>query len=176
MQAYSIVPAEIRHVRKIVRDLRAGHAQAMSAFGVDPYRALQSAFYSSSFRRAWIVDGELAGIGGVTGTVLSSSGVIWLALTQRAIRFPVAIVREARRQLREIMATRSSVESAIVCGDPAAWRFAEYMGFRARHPKSDQIMLDIGNRSLERILEEAPEFRINLPGGLSGVLVGAVHG
>ena len=61
--------------------------------------------------------------------LLSSGGFIWLALSQEALRYPVAIIKEARRQLAEIMTTRSEVATTLIAHDDVAIRFARFLGF-----------------------------------------------
>lgn len=184
MTRFEVVEAKAHHVGQVVHNLRAQHSDNMKILGIGAHRALREAYEISSFRRSWMIDGRVAAIGGVTGPLLCTTGIVWLAFTQAATRFPVQIIKEARRQLAEIMAIKTEVDSAIVVGDEAAWRFASFLGFDLKLPDAAGNWVTLHretpkNPSLESILRRAPEFRVELPAGAAGVLVGysgAVHG
>lgn len=129
MNKFEIIEAKPYHVGQILHRLRKEHRAALDATSVNAHRELRSVFDKSSFRRAWFCDGELFAVGGVTGTLLSGSGFIWLAMAEKASRFPVAIVREARKQLAEIVQTRTELITTILCADPTSRRFAWSLGF-----------------------------------------------
>ena len=113
------------------RIMRHEQKDCVLQLGVNIHRQLRGVFHDSpAFRRAWLIDGELAGLGGVIGSLASGSGYVWLALSQEATRYPKAMVREARLQLDELMQTRRRLETSIVEGDVAAMRFAQHLGFR----------------------------------------------
>lgn len=173
---FQVVEAKPYHVGQIVHRLRRDHAAELGALKIDAHRALKTAFDLSSFRRAWLIDGKVAALGGVTGSLISPTGTVWLSFTEDATRFPLAIIRETRKQLAEIMSTRTEIESGVMMGDAAAWRFAAFLGFYLkRHAADGTGMVTLGklkNRSLACILRDAPEFGVPLPGGSTGVLVG----
>lgn len=180
-RSYAVVEATRGHVLQVARRLRGRHVAAIGSVGLDVRRALLAAFDGSAFRRAWLIDGRPEAVGGISGTMASSTGVVWLALTDIAETMPRAVVREARRQISEIMATKQHLETAIVVGDAPSWRFAEFLGFRLKHPSEDRLILSDGlkRRALGDILAAAPEFRVALAGGVSGILAqygGGVHG
>jgi len=86
------------------------------------------------FTRAWLVDGELAGLGGVTGSEISSTGYVWLALSERATRFPVEIVKETQRQMARILLTKRELVTLIIPEDKTSLRFATWLGFETVDP------------------------------------------
>lgn len=137
-----VIEAERAHVVSIFGRLRHGHMGCLNETGLDrrtARREFLKVFDDSAFRRAWVVDGKLAGVGGVTGSLLSPHGFVWLALSEDVIRFPLAIIRESRRQLGEIMATKTELATTILANDEVALRFSAFLGFHAKH--------DVGLRS-----------------------------
>ena len=132
MAEFQIIEAKNRHVGQISRALRHDHMREFLLLNVDVHRQLNIIYNNSYYRRAWTIDGKLAGLGGVEGSTMSPTGLIWLALSQRAMRYPVAVVKEARRQLAEISATKKVLETTVIAGDETAQRFALYLGFSAR--------------------------------------------
>ena len=131
MTTFEIIEAKAHHCGQMARLLRHEHADAVAWGPVASHRKLRECFELSSWRRAWLIDGRLAGLGGVTGTIASARGAIWLALSDGATRYPVAIVKEARRQLDEITRIKQEVVTTIVLGDAASRRLADFLGFVA---------------------------------------------
>lgn len=133
MTEFRIIEAREYHCGQIVRRLREEHHAAIMGLGVDAHREIRASFDQSAYRRGWLIDGRLAGLGGVTGSLASSHGMIWLALTAQATRYPLAIMKEARRQLAEILETKRDLVSSLIPGDRTAIRFATALGFEIAH-------------------------------------------
>ncbi len=129
MTRFTTIPGQIRHCGQLSRVLRHGHQEALLRLGVSAHHQLRAAFEQSYFCKAWLIDGQLSGLGGVVGSVMTPIGFIWVALSERATRFPVAIIKEARTQLDEVMRTKVMLTTNIVDGDEAALRLAAYLGF-----------------------------------------------
>ena len=129
MPVFEVIEAKRQHCRQMARKLRREQADAVVRFGADAHRELVGAFDRSSWRKAWMIDGHLAGLGGVQSSLAASEGIIWLAVTQNACRFPVSMVRTARQQIAEIMQTRRKIVTTIFQSDSASKRFAIHLGF-----------------------------------------------
>lgn len=129
MPVFEVVEGKAFHVGRMVRRLRPEVRGEMLRIGMAPHRELRDAFNASSFRRAWLVDGRVAALGGVTGMLASDTGFVWLVIAADALPHRKAMVVEARRQLDEIMLTRSKLTTRIHAGDEPAKRFARFMGF-----------------------------------------------
>lgn len=129
MAHFQIREARSYDCGRIARMLRPEHEAALVRIGVNTHREIRGTFSASYYRKAFLIDGKLAGIGGVMGSILSPFGFVWLALTDRATRYPMEIVREARRQLVEIMITKNELATTVAMDDPAALRLATFLGF-----------------------------------------------
>ncbi len=129
MPSFTLTEAKPYHCGQMIRLLRKSHRNALIALGVDQHRQLRTCFDGSAFRKAWMIDGKLAGLGGVLGTQLSSAGYIWLGVSEEAMKFPVTMVKTARQQLAEIMQTKRLLIATIFEDDKASARFAEALGF-----------------------------------------------
>jgi hypothetical protein len=106
---------------QITRLMRSEHRAAIVALGLDPHRELVEAYEGTAEPKAWLIDGELAAIGGVAGPAISPIGILWLALAERAVRFPGAVVREATRQIgtvRDSWATHLVAAAHLLFVDP----------------------------------------------------------
>lgn len=129
MGRFEVIPGRQYHCGAIIRRLRAEHRAAVVSLGIPPHQSLRSNFDISMFTRAWFIDGELAGLGGVTGSEISSTGYVWLALSEKATKFPVEIVKETRRQMARIMLTKRDLITLIIPEDKTSLRFATWLGF-----------------------------------------------
>ncbi len=129
MPLFTLTEAKPYHCGQMIRLLRKSHKNALIALGVDQHRQLRTCFDGSAMRKAWLIDGKLAGLGGVLGTQLSSAGYIWLAVSEQATKYPVTMVKTARAQLSEIMQTKRLLIATIFEDDKPSARFAEAMGF-----------------------------------------------
>lgn len=81
------------------------------------------------------MDGRLGALGGVVGSPLATDGFVWLAIAENALRYPVAVAREARRQIDRLMGTKRMLTTVALDDDPRALRFALHLGFE---PMSDE--------------------------------------
>ena len=128
---YQIVPASIRHVRPMCRQMRAAAVIATQAFDVDPRAALHRAFVASNYCRTALIDGKVAAMWGIVAPVLSDRATVWLVLAESTGRFPLAIVREAHNELQKAMESYSYIAMTVVPDDEASVRFARFLGFQA---------------------------------------------
>lgn len=162
MPTFDIVPGKPWHCGQMVRLLRLEQMQVEALLGVDAHATLRQRFdQSPSFRRAWLIDGRLAALGGVTGSLASPDGFVWLAVARFALCYPKAMVRTARAQIAEIMKTRHELHTTLLDGDAASRRFAVFLGFvplggtwrRAPISRSGRAMLldDIEHNDKSRI-------------------------
>ena len=129
MPEFQIVEAKRHHLGIMARRLRGEHRAAMIGLGMNIHRDMTTAFEHSCYRKAWLIDGDLAAIGGVMGSALASSGFVWLALSDGAAKFPFAVAREIRRQINTAFQTRSELAATSICGDINAGRLLRWLGF-----------------------------------------------
>jgi hypothetical protein len=160
MPRFEIVEGKAWHCGAMSRLLRLEHQKAVAMIGLNSHRELRAAFDDSSFRRAWLIDGKLAALGGVTGPAIASAGLVWLAFTNAATKYPLAIIKESRRQIAEIMQVKRHLVCTIVEGDEASERFATFLGFV---PAAGEYLLPAhtryGRKEVARKLREIEEIR-----------------
>lgn len=154
---FEIVEGQVWHCGQMMRSLRYEHQSAIFRLGVNGHRGLREAFDASWFRRAWLIDGALAGLGGVTGSFIGSHGHVWLALSQAAMRHPLEIVREGRRQIDLVMRIKTTLTASVLDTDEPAKRFAAFMGFGP--PGMARPVSRDGRRLVLREIETNPDYR-----------------
>ena len=147
---FEIIEGKERHCGQISRLLRIGHQEIIARLGVNTHRELRLRFDDSAFRKAWMIDGELGALGGVTGPLLAPSGHIWLAVSNKAMRYPIALVREVRRQIDEVCGIKRQLVTSIVDGDAEAKRFAIFLGFVPMDENIDRASSKFGRMILSQ--------------------------
>jgi hypothetical protein len=167
MPRFDLIDAKIWHCGQMCRRLRSQHAIAVAGLDIEPHMQLRTLFDDSAYRKAWLIDGELAALGGVTGTSMSTWGYVWLAITDKAAaKHKFAIVREARRQLALLMTTRHELATTIIGGDEAAKRLAVFLGFHVAHEgRGSPATSRYGRRTLQEFLDSEPDLRIPVGAG-----------
>jgi hypothetical protein len=167
MPKFEIVEAKSWHCGAMSRRLRLEHQKAVAMIGLNSHRELRAMFDDSTFRKAWLIDGRLAAVGGVTGPALSSWGLVWLAFTNEATKYPKAMTKEARRQIDLIMQTKHHLISSIIEGDQASERFAIFLGFVPASAVDNILPAEsrFGRTEVARQLKEIEEVRVPLGTG-----------
>jgi len=158
MTDFEIIEARAHHCGQICRLLRSEHESAILRIGMSAHHRLRAVFDESGFRKAWMVDGALAGLGGVTGPLVASSGMVWFALSRRALHFRMRLVKEAQNQLAILSAFKHELVTEVYGGDEPALRFAIFLGFTPVEQCARAVSAD-GRRDLARFLD-APEQRV----------------
>jgi hypothetical protein len=98
--------------------------------GFDAHKGLVRIAAGSVVKQAWFVDGELYGIGGISGTLTSSTGFVWLALSTASRGKRKLLVTMLREQLALALQRYSRLTATVLTDDLTSQRFALFMGFR----------------------------------------------
>jgi len=171
---FEVIDAKRYMCGRMSRMLRGEHQAAALRVGIDVHRGLRQTFDKSFYRKAWLIDGTLAGLGGAMGTILDPGAFIWVALSERATRYPLEIVREARRQIDYLMRTKLELHTTIIGGDDAARRFVAFLGFHARDAGPGSAAFSChGRRQLNDFLQN--EEGLRYPAGNGYVIPVGYH-
>lgn len=134
MPSFQIVEGKVHHCGPMARILRREQREPLLKANIPIHRALRNQLEASSYRRAWLIDGRLAGLGGVHGTLASPDGIIWLTLSEDALRYRKAIVAESKRQIDLIMGNCRKLIASTLWFDWRAAEFAAFLGFEEQEP------------------------------------------
>lgn len=127
------IEARAHHCGQISRQLRAEHRDILDQMHVPTHRELRDAFDASVIRRAWLLNGSLCALAGITGTSASSHGVIWLALTDEATKHPVQVARGAMRFIEEVMRVKRTLSTTLLADDRHGMLLLYFLGFHVEH-------------------------------------------
>ena len=117
------------HCGQIARTLRAEHHLLLLRKNVNVHRELRRKFDRSYYRRSAFIDGYLAAVWGVEGSPLSFHGQLWLALSQYALRYPMAVLRQAKLEVEHISNLQRELVTTVQPEDEAAHRLVVWLGF-----------------------------------------------
>ena len=124
-----IVDGERFHCGQIARTLRAEHHLLLLRKNVNVHRELRKKFDASYYRRSAFIDGYLAAVWGVEGSPLSFTGQLWLALSQYALRYPLAVLRQAKVEIEHVSRLQREIVTTVQPEDEAAHRLVVWLGF-----------------------------------------------
>lgn len=141
MPIFEAIEPKAYHCGQMARIVRKEQAIGMIELGANPHRQLKMCFEGSPMRWAYARDGRLVGLGGIMSTLASAHGHLWMAVSNSAIDRPVAMIKEIRKLLREILAVKREIFTIVIKSDPASVRFAEFFGFKPIEDLDGGIMI-----------------------------------
>lgn len=130
MPTFEIVEGREFHCGQMARIIRRSHQTAMATLGMNAHRDMRAYFDDSSYRRALLIDGELAVVGGVRGPAISTEGLVWIAVAERATKYPRQLIGICRAQLEFVLTIKWSLMTFVFPEDETSLRFAKFMGFQ----------------------------------------------
>ena len=133
-QPYRIVEATQEHVRLLGPNLRREDEQEALAAGVTAKRAVWRSFKASSIRRTAFIGEDIAAMWGVTGILLGNVGNPWLLTTDAIEKLPLAFFKEARCQVRDMLAAHPILFNYVPESYTRAVRFLALLGFTIDAP------------------------------------------
>lgn len=122
------IEAKPYHVGRMVRQLRSEHLSLLG--DVPTHRELRDMYDASIMRRAWLFNGVLGAMAGIHGSIASGDGLLWMAVSEEATRYPVHIARGAIRYIDEVMRMKHRLVINVLMQDRAGVAFAYFLGFR----------------------------------------------
>jgi hypothetical protein len=164
---FALIDAKPYHCGQMCRRLRHEHQEASLRLGLDAHRELSNVFRQSYFAKAYYADDKMIALGGVIGDLVSPFGFVWLAITEDGMRrHPVALVREAQRQLDNIMTTKRELITTIIGGDERSKRLAVFLGFHVSHgDRGEPAYSKWGRRDLGNYIDSEPSLRLPVGNG-----------
>ncbi len=131
---YFIRPAAITDVYALARTLRDDDWIEVTSMGSTPVNAVRTSYRHAIFRRTAVVNGEIAAMWGLGGSMLGAIGYPWLLTAPAIEKAPLAFVREAKREVAMMLRHKSRLENHVLAQYTRACRFLEFLGFTLSDP------------------------------------------
>lgn len=126
---YLIRESEVGDIYALAKNLRDGDRLEIASLGKEPKAALRNCYRNAILRRTVVVDGEIAAMWGLCGTMLSDYGEPFLLTTPAIERIPVSFLREGRREIARMLRLRRVLVVRCAAAYTQACRFLECLGF-----------------------------------------------
>ena len=117
MPSFETIPPNRSDCSEITCRMRGDQPEAIAGSGWIRTHEITQAFDETPHPTAWLIDGELAAMGGVRAPPgLCPLGIVWLVVAEHAVRFRCALVREIGRQLESCVQLHPILVSAALSG------------------------------------------------------------
>jgi hypothetical protein len=114
--------------------MREPDASEAKGLGYDPRRLLRSSFRSSLYARSAFIGSHIAAMWGLTGDILSETGMPWLVTAPIIEKLPIAFIREAKNELENMLFLKPKLENYVIADYRGAIRLLEVLGFHLDPP------------------------------------------
>lgn len=130
MAEVRIVPARLRHVRRIARAMRDVDRRECAAFGLDPRTALRRGLAGSALCWTALVDGEPEAMFGlVVRSAVAGEGTPWLLGTDRVMAEGRALLALGPGMIAEMRAVTPVLSNRVTVENCRAIRLLRRWGF-----------------------------------------------
>lgn len=125
-----IVPSTIEHVHELQKDLRDGEKKEIQAFGTTPEEGLAYSFRVGDFKKTALVDGKVAAMWGLQGSLLGQVGHPYFLTGHQALKVsPLRFTKIYLSQLNEMKKRYPVLENYVDVDYQGAVRLLRIAGF-----------------------------------------------
>jgi len=157
---FEVVEAKPWQCGQMARILRIEHQAEIAKTGLEIHRELRRTFEESFYRRALLRDGQLIALGGCAGDSISTFGYVWLAVSNEARKYPLAIMRHVRAEIDRMMVMKRELMATVLAKDDAAVRTAVFLGFYPGRCEPFGNHTRLARATLRRTLENDTNLRL----------------
>lgn len=129
------VPGRLRHAAMILPRLRSEERMEMVAFGIEGRRDIPRLVRSSLYCRALFIEGEIAALGGLVGSMLTIEPQAWLLTTATVELHPFAFLRAMLRELDRAFEGFGAISAWAPAGAARILRFWQLAGAHIGEPR-----------------------------------------
>ena len=130
-----VVPSNVKDVYRLAETLRENDRMEIEALGVDVRTALRRSYREGICRKTYFIDGELAAMSGLCGTMIGDIGEPYLMTAPVAEKMPLTFVRHAKMAVDEMLEHKIRLEGFVIASYTKACRLLEVLGFTLEQPK-----------------------------------------
>lgn len=132
--AVTVRPSELSDVYALAANLREGDRDEVEGLGLDVRVGIRNSFRHAILRKTYLVDGEIAAMSGLCGSMLGDIGEPYLMTGPAAERMPVAFLKHAKAAVAEMMQHKLRLEGHVAANYTKACRLLEVLGFTLGEP------------------------------------------
>lgn len=144
MTVYEIVDATREHVLDLRDRLRPLDVRECAGYGASARSVLYRTFRRSFYARTALSDGRVIAMWGLGGALVGDEGNPWFLTAREVERFPIAVVREARYGVAEMLTVRKFLWNYVLADYAQAVKLVGMLGFTVDEPQ--RVGVDIYRR------------------------------
>jgi hypothetical protein len=131
------IDATLAHAKDLGPRLRqADQDEVMAACGMTGEDALILAVAHAKQAHAWILDGELVAISGISGSLIDQNvGVIWMLASDGVDRVPKLLLKGQRQYVRDLLQGHDMLLNFVDNRNIKAQRWLRWLGFQVGDPR-----------------------------------------
>lgn len=144
----NIVNTEPQHIRMMAGCMHQRIADTALRLGIAPHKALWRSYKESIICLTAFINGEIAAIWGIGGTLFGEIGHPWLVLSPEADDYPMRVAFIYKKELQKMAKMFPVLEDFVDESHEKAVRMLELMGFKM----TERITVgDVNLRRAERV-------------------------
>jgi hypothetical protein len=131
------IEATMAHAKELGPRLRqADKDEVQAACGLAAEDALILAVAHAKKAHAWLLDGELVAISGISGSLIDDGvGVIWMLASDGVERVPKLLLKGQRQYVRDLLQGHDMLLNFVDNRNIKAHRWLRWLGFQLGDPK-----------------------------------------
>ena len=131
------IDATLAHAKDLGARLRqADQDEVMAACGLTAEDALILAVAHAKQAHAWLLDGRLVAISGISGSLIDANvGVVWMLASDDVDQFPKLLVKGQREYVRTLLQGHDMLMNFVDNRNIKAHRWLRWLGFQLGEPR-----------------------------------------
>lgn len=126
----TIVDTAPYHLREMAQTMQADSANTAKKMGLTPLKALWSSYRQSLICKSAFIDGKLAAIWGISGSMFGEIGKPWLVLTPETQQHPMRVAFRYKKEINKMLNMFPILEEWVPETNEKSIKMLELMGFK----------------------------------------------
>lgn len=118
------------HLRLMADAMSGDSMKVAENMGFTPLKALWNSYRNSLICRTAFIEGRIAAIWGLSGTIFGNIGQPWLILTPETQEYPMRVAFRYRKELKNMLQMFNILEEFVPVENNSSIRMLELMGFK----------------------------------------------
>jgi hypothetical protein len=134
VRGVTVRPSVLADVYELAANLREADRDEVESLGMDVRVGIRNSFRHAVLRKTYLVDGEVAAMSGLCGSMLGDIGEPYLMTSAAAERVPLAFVKHAKASVAEMLGLKRRLEGHVAANYVRACRLLQVLGFTLHAP------------------------------------------
>lgn len=118
----------------LAENLRKEDAHEVNCLGEKPYKAIWRSYRKSFIRKTAFIDGKIAAMWGMTGTLISNVGHPWLLTADIVEEYPLSFVKVYKKEVTKMLKIVPLLENIVDASYDKSVKMLKLAGFSIGEP------------------------------------------